>query len=191
MALLAIAVSGYALTMMLFADLRPMLIRTLIADRPLAAFGHFTGGAIALAAGAFQMNGRLRLMFRPAHRWLGRLYVAAVVVGGVAGFSLALHSFGGGVAQMGFALLAVCWLACTINAYRLIRHGDVSAHRRWMIRSYAVTLSAVTLRFYLPGSQLAGLPMAVAYPAIAWLCWVPNLLVAEWFVRLRRSLALT
>jgi hypothetical protein len=58
-----------------------------------------------------------------------------------------------------------------------------------MIRSYALTLAAVTLRLYLPSSQLAGLPFTVAYPAISWLCWVPNLLIAEWFVRARQSFA--
>ena len=55
-----------------------------------------------------------------------------------------------------------------------------------MIRSYALTYAAVTLRIYLPLSLMAALPMQAAYPAIAWLCWVPNLLVAEWYVRSRK-----
>jgi hypothetical protein len=52
-----------------------------------------------------------------------------------------------------------------------------------MIRSFALTFAAVTLRLYLPASQIAGMPFPAAYSAIAWLCWVPNLLVAEWFIR--------
>jgi len=55
----------------------------------------------------------------------------------------------------------------------------VLAHQRWMIRSLALTFAAVTLRVYLPLSVAVGLPFDVAYPVIAWVCWVPNLLVAE------------
>jgi len=101
-----------------------------------------------------------------------------------------LHSSGGLAARAGFGLLAACWMGSTLIAYRQIRQGNLSTHRSWMIRSYALTLAAVTLRLYLPSSQLAGFPMAVAYPAIAWLCWVPNLLIAECFVRSRHALAM-
>jgi uncharacterized membrane protein len=187
MTLLALGVAGYAVTMSLFLEFRPSHVQHLFGQRPIATFAHFMGGAIALISGALQVNARLRARFLSAHRWLGRLYVVAVVLGGTAGLVLALQSFGGWVAHLGFGLLAVCWLVCTLNAYRHIRQGNVSAHRSWMIRSYALTLAAVTLRLYLPGSQIAGLSMTVAYPAIAWLCWVPNLLIAEGFVRARHS----
>jgi hypothetical protein len=55
-----------------------------------------------------------------------------------------------------------------------------------MIRSYALTLAAVKLRLYLPLSQVVGIPFADAYQAVAWVCWVPNLVVAEWLVLQRR-----
>jgi uncharacterized membrane protein len=187
MTLLALAVAGYASTMLFAPAFRPAFVRTLFAERPVAAFAHFLGGAIALVAGAFQLNSRLRTRFIGAHRWLGRLYVLAVVIGGVAALALALHSFGGLIAHAGFGLLAACWTGSTLNAYRHIRQGTLSMHRNWMIRSYALTLAAVTLRLYLPASQLAGFAITVAYPAISWLCWVPNLLIAEWFVRSRHS----
>ena len=189
MTLLALAVAGYATTILLAPELRPPFVRTLVAERPIAAIAHFMGGALALVAGTFQLNSRLRMRFIGAHRWLGRLYVLAVVGGGVAGFALALHASGGLTARTGFGLLAVCWSGSTLKAYRHIRQGNLSSHRSWMIRSYALTLAAVTLRLYLPSSQLAGVPMTVAYPAISWLCWVPNLLIAEWFVRSRHSFA--
>ena len=48
-----------------------------------------------------------------------------------------------------------------------------------MIRSYALTFAAVTLRLQIPLSQIAGLSMETAYPVIAWLSWIPNLLLAE------------
>lgn len=189
MALLALAVAGYAFAVLFAPGFRPSLVQVLLAERPIAAAAHFMGGAVALIVGAFQLNAWLRNRFLGVHRWLGRLYMLAVICGGVAGLALAPHAFGGVVAHLGFGLLAVCWLSSTLNAYRHVRQGDLAKHRSWMIRSYALTLAAVTLRIYLPSSQLAGFSMTVAYPAIAWLCWVPNLLIAEWFVRSRHSFA--
>jgi hypothetical protein len=53
-----------------------------------------------------------------------------------------------------------------------------------MIRSYALCFAAVTLRIWLPLFQFAlGLEFIFAYRIIAWLCWVPNLVVAELIVR--------
>lgn len=185
MAFLAIVVGGYAIAVALVTTIRPPLVKELLAAWPWAATAHFIGGAVALVAGAFQVNSRLRARYLAAHRWTGRVYLLAVLAGGIAGFALALDSFAGPVARWGFGMLAVLWLGTSAMAYRCIRRRDIGAHRAWMTRSYALTLAAVTLRIYLPASQVAGIPIMVAYPAIAWLCWVPNLAVAEWLVRKR------
>ncbi len=58
---------------------------------------------------------------------------------------------------------------------------DFVAHERWMIRSFALTFAAVILRIYLP---FAG-DLVTGYTAIAWLCWIPNLVVAKIWIRLR------
>ena len=89
---------------------------------------------------------------------------------------------GGLPAHVGFGLLAVLWLLATGQAYRSIRAGDQGAHRRWMTRSYALTFAAVTLRIYLPVSLAVGVPFEPAYQTIVWLCWVPNLVIAEWLI---------
>jgi hypothetical protein len=120
------------------------------------------------------------------HRWTGRGYVLAVLVGGVGGVVLAPNSQHGLVTHVGFGMLGVLWLGTTIRAWVAIRGRDVVSHRRWMTRSFALTLAAVTLRIWLPLSFAAGIPFPDAYQVISWLCWVPNLIVAEWFV-LRRS----
>jgi hypothetical protein len=39
------------------------------------------------------------------------------------------------------------------------------------------------LRIYVPLSGPLGIDFLTAYQAIGWLCWVPNLLVAEWIIR--------
>jgi uncharacterized membrane protein len=185
MTLLALLVAGYAIAISFAPGIRPPLVRELLMERPGPTLGHFLGGAVALLTGALQVNSRLRVRYLEWHRWTGRVYLIAVMVGGFAGFLLALDSSAGPVAQGGFALLAVAWVAATLRAYVLVRRGDVPAHRDWMVRSYALTLAAVTLRIYLPVSLAAGIHFMVAYPAIAWLCWLPNLVAAEWLVRFR------
>ena len=113
------------------------------------------------------------------HRWLGRTYVVACAVGGVSGGMIAMFSSSGPVAGAGFLGLAISWLVATSLGYRAIRSGDVARHRRWMTRSFALTYAAVMLRIYLPVAMIVGLEFAQAYPVIAWLCWLPNLVVAQ------------
>ena len=185
MTLLALGVAAYAGAALFAASLRTPFVQNLFASLPAAIFVHLAGGLVAIVLGAFQVNSRLRSRFLSIHRWAGRGYVFAVLVGSASGFVLALNSFGGLVTHFGFGLMAICWLATTLNAYRHIRGGDLVAHRAWMLRSYALTLAAVTLRIYLPLSQIAGIEFEAAYQVISWLCWVPNLLVIEWFVLTR------
>lgn len=186
MALLAVGVAGYALSLVFVPASRGGFVVDLLARSPVQGVAHLTGGAVALITGALQFHAGLRNRYPAVHRWTGRVYLLAVASGGVAAFLLALDSFGGPVTHFGFGGLAVCWLLATGIAWRMILRGDVAAHRRWMIRSYALTLAAVTLRFYLPASLMSGIPFEEAYPAIAWMCWVPNLVVAEWWVLRRR-----
>lgn len=183
MVLLALAVAGYAAVVLLGPSLRPTFVRALFTDYPLATAAHFSGSALALAVGMFQVNASLRARYTGAHRWMGRLYVIGVAIGGVSGLFMGVQATGGVVAQSGFTLLAVLWLGFTFGAYYCIRVGKVAAHGRWMVRSLALTLGAVTLRIYVPASQLAEIPFMVAYPIIAWLAWVPNLVVAELYIR--------
>jgi uncharacterized membrane protein len=116
------------------------------------------------------------------HRLVGRVYVVAVFISGISAGLLAPWSAGGAPGHVGFGLLAVLWVTTTTIAWLRARSGDYPQHRAWMIRSYALCLAAVTLRVYLPLSAVAGVPFDAAYPAIAWLCWVPNLIVAEWLL---------
>jgi uncharacterized membrane protein len=183
MVLLALLVAAYASALLFGTSTRSPFVVALLAERPFATLGHLGGSALALAIGGFQLHPALRRRFRSAHRWLGRLYVLGVAVGGSAGLYMAGFANGGVAGRLGFALLALAWLGCTARGFTRIRAGEPLAHRRWMIRSYALTFAAVTLRLYIPASQAAGIPFDAAYPVIAWLSWVPNLLAAEWFVR--------
>jgi len=186
MTLLAVAVSAYALAIVAAPSLRNDFLAALFAESTLSAYAHLIGGAIALAVGPFQLSARLRNRNLSLHRLFGKVYVIAIMIGGLAGLSLAVSATGGLAAKTGFGMMAVVWLATTAMAFVSIRRRRIAEHQAWMTRSYAVTLAAVTLRFYLPISIASGYEFAAVYPAIAWLCWVPNLIIVEWFV-LRRA----
>jgi len=187
MTALALIIAAYAIALLFIAGMRAPFLQERLITVPLAAYLHLAGAGIALAAGAFQHNGRIRARYLNAHRWLGRTYVISVLLGGSAALVLATMSQAGLVTHVGFGLLAALWLFSTGMAYRYIRAGDQVLHRRWMTRSYALTFAAVTLRIYLPLSQVAGIPFDAAYQTISWLCWVPNLIVAEWIILRQRQ----
>lgn len=146
---------------------------------------HIFASALALLLGPLQFSSRLRARKPHLHRWLGRIYLGvAVLLGGLAGLYMANFASGGMAAKLGFAGLASAWLYTGARAYAAAaRARDFAAHRRWMIRNFALSCAAVTLRIYLPPSLIAGIPFEQAYPVIAWACWLPNLLVAEWIIR--------
>jgi uncharacterized membrane protein len=140
---------------------------------------HVGGSIVALSLGPWGFWVRLRNKYLTVHRWMGRIYLLSVLVGGIAGFYLALTAFGGLPSRIGFGMLAALWLATGAMAYRNIRQGHVQAHREWMIRNYALTFAAVMLRLWIPLFLILGYEFPEAYTTVAWVSWVPNLLVAE------------
>jgi uncharacterized membrane protein len=180
---LSLGVAAYALVIYglrpLGAAVHPQMRATFEAHR-LGIYAHIFASVFALALGPFQFSARLRATRLALHRWLGRLYLGVgVLIGGLAGLYMAFHAFGGLASQLGFACLALAWLYSGARAYAAVRAGDIASHRRWMVRNFALAFAAVTLRIYLPAAMASGAAFELAYPAIAWLCWVPNLLVAE------------
>ena len=182
--LLSLGVAGYAVAVYGFLPLGSLVhpdMRATFEAHRLGILTHIFASVLALGLGPFQFSTRLRTSRPALHRWLGRVYLGiGVLVGGVAGLAMAAHAFGGPIARLGFAGLALAWLVSGICAYRAIRAGNVALHRRWMVRNFALTFAAVTLRLWLPASIASGVAFEVAYPVVAWLCWVPSLVLAEW-----------
>ncbi len=152
-----------------------------------ALLTHVCGAVLAILTMPVQLSGRIRRRRPRIHRLTGRVYVVGVVVGGAGGLALSTVALGGAVARVGFACLAVAWLATTAIALLAIRRRDIATHRRWMLRSAALTSAAITLRLYLglvgavAGAAPTSEAFATAYAAIAWLSWVPNLALAWWW----------
>lgn len=193
----ALKVTGWSLMLLLAAFvtivslryfiLRPEVaaaepLRQKFADHLPIFLAHVLGGTVALFLGPWQFWTGLRDRSLTLHRWLGRVYLSAILVGGAAGLYMAAIAFGGRPTRIGFGGLAVLWLATALMAYRRVRQGDYEAHREWMIRNYALTFAAVTLRLWLPIFMLLGFSFLTAYTAVAWLSWVPNLITVELYI---------
>ncbi len=144
---------------------------------------HIFGSTLALFLGCWNFVGKIRDKYPSLHRWVGRIYLVGVLIGGVAGFYLGLTAFGGLPTQTGFVLLAMLWLSTGIMAYLRIRQGNFEAHREWMIRNYALTFAAVTLRIWLPTFLALDFTFNESYTTVAWLSWIPNLLIAELIIK--------
>ncbi|WP_222613659.1 DUF2306 domain-containing protein [Undibacterium seohonense] len=156
-------------------------MKTNFENHRIAVYLHIFASSLALVIGPFQFSKRLRASRPQVHRLLGKFYLGlGVLLGGIAGLLMAAFAYGGLTSNLGFGILALLWLYTGARAYWAIRHGDIASHQQWMIRNFSLTLAAVTLRIYLPLSMVLGLPFELCYPIISWLCWVPNLIIAEW-----------
>jgi len=154
---------------------------------------HILFAGIALLTGPWQFSGGLRRTRPKLHRWTGRIYVLACTLGGLAGGATALFTTAGPIAGWGFFVLALLWVPFTLLAWQAAMRQDFDSHKRWMIRSFALTFGAATLRIYLPiglaimSAQGARDPFTLPYTIIAWAAWLPNLLVVEAWLRSRPS----
>lgn len=179
-AVFSIAIALISYRYLIGVDTAPNVVGNAFA-RPWLSI-HVAGAATALLVGAFQFIPRLRRRGGP-HRLVGRIYIIGCLAGGMAGFILALGTTSGSGAGLGFGSLALVWIFVNARGWQTALAGDFVMHRRWMIRAWALTLGAVTLRIELPLSLLSGIPFSEAYPAISFLAWMPNLIVAELYLR--------
>jgi hypothetical protein len=100
---------------------------------------HAGAASTALLLGALQFFPPLRRS--GSHRWVGRLFVASVLLGGASGLVLALGVVAGPLATAGFGTLALAWVGGAIAGWRAARRRDPVRHRRWMVRAWSLTLS--------------------------------------------------
>jgi uncharacterized membrane protein len=178
---------------------RGALTSTYLHDSPAiraAFYTHISTAGLALLVGPLQFSAALRRRAPQVHRWIGRTYVVGVGLGSVAAF---IMSFVSSVALLGFfgyGTLALLWGWTTYRGYRSVRSGRIPEHRAWMIRSFALTYAAVTLRAWLilfiialnvfAGDHLSAAQIyTMAYAPVPFLCWLPNIVFAELLIRRR------
>lgn len=147
---------------------------------------HVLAGVTALVLGPLQFVGRMRTAAPRVHRASGAAYLCACAVAGPAGLMLAFGTTAGPLAGLGFAIPAMLLPVFAWRGLHAALRRDFREHREWMLRSYALVSTAVTLRLMLPAAGMLGLAFFPAYRVIAWLAWAVNLAAFEWYIRRTR-----
>lgn len=154
-----------------------------------AYYAHVLVAGIILLLGIFQINQNWRLRWPTIHRLFGKMYIAGVLFfAAPGGLVMSFFILRGPWVLTSFLLQCSLWFICTYKAYVHIRIGDVEKHRKWILRSYSLTLAAITLRLYVFFSSWSfDLAQPAAYAIIAWLSWTLNLLICEWYLSKKKS----
>ncbi|WP_310379813.1 DUF2306 domain-containing protein [Flavobacterium sp.] len=148
-----------------------------------ALIGHISCGLLALVLGPFQFWKAFRNKYLTVHRWSGRIYLTAILIGTLSSTSLAWTSS----IQVNFAWafglqgLAFAWITTASMAYISVRRKHIQQHKEWMIRSYVVTFAFVTFRWLNELTIVKNLmPEFVERgPTVIWFCWTIPLLITE------------
>ena len=156
-------------------------------------YSHVFTSILVLVVGLTQFSKNILGNYTRVHRIVGWIYfVTVLLVSGPAAFVMALKANGGLASRTSFTLLSIIWYVCTLMALIRVKQKKYDSHSHWMIRSYALTLSAISLRVYAYMFDYFHIdfPPRDVYITVAWLSWVPNLLVAEIIINLKRKQSL-
>lgn len=155
---------------------------------------HIVFALMALITGFLQFIDRLRKNNPKIHRYIGRLYVGCVLISGMFSFVLVffIEDFAKSVS---FLVLTILWLVTTFKGYFKALKGNVNEHRIWMIRSFGITLVAVSGRIVVPVLLLTYYSLnAFTLPGgrdemieevlnvNIWVGIVLNILIIEWMI---------
>ncbi len=189
---LAIGIASYSIVQYLildahqagFVSLKLMFIDKLDSLWYSMLYIHIIFSVLALVIGPFTLFSKFREKNIKLHRILGKIYMIGILFGSVSGLYLAIYATGGVVSQLGFSALSILWMITGYQALVKIKEQKIYDHQQWMIRNYSLTFAAVTLRIWLlVFTVLFGFEnFMISYPIISWLCWVPNLIIAQWII---------
>ena len=146
-----------------------------------AFYVHIFSGPVVLFNGLLLLSETLRRRQRACHRWLGRVQVVVLLVLVLpSGALMSRHAFGGWPAGLSFLFLSAATASCAIVGVFFVRCRRYDRHRRWMLRSYVLICSAVSLRLISGTAGLIGVPSPEhAYIVAAWSSWLVPLAAYE------------
>ncbi|MFB9843218.1 DUF2306 domain-containing protein [Mucilaginibacter ginsenosidivorans] len=155
----------------------------------IAFYTHVFSVIFALLAGLTQFSSFILKEHRRVHKIMGKIYAYDILfINFPAAFIMAIYANGQLPGKTAFLVLDCLWFWFTYKAVAEVRRKNIKAHKEYMIRSYALTLSAVTLRTWkiiILGFVYVD-PLHL-YMIDAWMGFVPNLLLAEWLIRRKRA----
>ncbi|MBS1512910.1 MAG: DUF2306 domain-containing protein [Bacteroidetes bacterium] len=151
----------------------------------MAFYTHVFSSILVLCAGFTQFSNYVLKHHRNLHRIMGKVYAYDILfINFPAGMIMAVYANGLLPTKIAFVILDSLWFLFTLKAVSAIRKGNVKAHKQFMIRSFALSCSAVTLRWWkIVLSHSFHFDPLTLYMIDAWMGFVPNLLFAEWLIR--------
>lgn len=156
---------------------------------------HFFAGGIILLLGSIQLVDRVRLKYPAVHRWIGRLYLVSSLLASIGGLAfIAMRgTVGGTMMDIGFSLYGILMLLATVLTYRYAVTGQFERHYAWALRLYALAIGSWLYRMdygfwtlLTGGLGRAGNFSGPFDQIMDFFFYVPNLLVAEIFIRVKK-----
>jgi len=148
---------------------------------PWLAYAHIVPGVTYLLIAPFQLWRGFRTRHFELHRRMGRVAIVAGLLSGVAGVTFGLLMAFGGALQAAASVVFGTWFVFSlVSAYRAIRRRDITKHRRWMIRGFAIGLAVGTIRLWIGLFEATGLlSFRDAFGVAFWLAFSMHAAVAE------------
>lgn len=163
-----------------------MIKQTEVQDRPEYLWFFYTHvyTSIFVLLSGFLAILRKDFRLKNFHRNAGKMYIFLILLlAAPSGIYMGIFANGGILSKLSFVILGGLWWFSTFKAYQLARQRKFKEHKQWMWRSFALTISALTLRIWkvIIVYLFHPNPMDV-YQVIAWLGWVPNILLIEYLI---------
>lgn len=144
---------------------------------------HIFAGAFCILTALVQLSRIVLKKAKAIHRWSGRVYVFVVLfLGAPTGLYLSFFAKGSIWERSLFMFMASFWFISTFYGLTTILKKNVLSHKVWMIRSYAMTMTAVTFRVYHIVFYLLGWDHLKNYELSLWISVLGNMLIAEWII---------
>lgn len=152
-------------------------------------YAHVYSSIFVLFFGIFQFIKIRNQRIRKIHQLSGKLYFyITILLAAPSGIFIGFYANGGLSSKIAFVLLGILWFYFTLVGVLKIKRKKIQLHKSFMLRSYALALSALTLRAWkvIIVYLFQPAPMDV-YQIIAWLGFVPNLIFVEWYIYKNRK----
>jgi hypothetical protein len=144
---------------------------------------HIFAGSVCILAALIQFSRYILKKSKGIHRRSGKIYVFVVLfLGAPTGLYMSFFAKGSFWERSLFMFMAGCWFITTLYGLTTIHKRNILAHKVWMMRSYAMAMTAVTFRLYHIIFYLLNWDHLENYELSLWISVLGNMLFAEWII---------
>jgi hypothetical protein len=145
---------------------------------------HIAAGSLCILTALLQFSSWILKKRSRIHVTAGKIYVFVVLlIGAPTGFYMTFFAKGGVAERACFMAMAIFWFYTTYRGFlAAARERNFLSHKFWMIRSYAMALTAVSFRVYHIVFLLAGFGNFDNYAISLWISVLGNAAIAELFI---------